>query len=131
MGPRIEQQSNYLILMIGLFCALVYWFLLWHEVHFSIWMTSYWEDVLFTPILLAAVQVLLHKIYRGKEVITFFRSWIIVLYCSLVLEVIFPWWSTAYTADWMDVVYYHLGLGMYWGTAFCFRFLMIKYSPHD
>lgn len=76
---------------------------------------SYLDDLLVLPIILPITQVLLRLIYNKPSfkldipmIITAF------LFVSIVFEIILPKFSTSYTSDYLDIVFYGIGGVIYW-----------------
>lgn len=78
-------------------------------------MRSYLDDLLVLPIILPFTLSLLRLIYRNKNLLLG-SSLIInaIIMFTIVFELILPHYSSEYTRDYFDLLFYSLGGLMYW-----------------
>ncbi|HUH19662.1 hypothetical protein [Albibacterium sp.] len=80
---------------------------------------SFLDPILFLPILLQLILLELRfLIGKGpRYVLSWFQISIITVFVSVVCEILFPQWSSSFTADYKDVICYLVG-GMVFGIFF-------------
>lgn len=82
---------------------------------------SYLDPFLFMPILLHFI--LMERRYIFGKGASYCLSWYqiltVILFVSIVCELLFPRWSAEFTADYIDVIVYFIGgivFGVFWNV---------------
>lgn len=78
---------------------------------------AYLEDLLALPIILKSAQLIIRVFWSRYRfyVIGTRDIWIITALIAVYFELILPWSSTAFTADWLDVGCYVVGAFVFQG----------------
>ena len=79
---------------------------------------AYLDNVLATPILLTLLVAERRLLFRRGEdyTLTLAETVLATLWIAVVGEVLFPYFSEQFTADWLDVVFYLLGSVLFYFT---------------
>lgn len=108
-APVYHILYGILVLLFGIHKLLEY-------LNWSHWfMRSYLDDLLVLPIILPFTLSLLRLIFRNEKLLLGLPLIITaIIMFTIVFELILPFYSSEYTRDYFDLLFYSLGGVMYW-----------------
>ena len=81
------------------------------------------DNFLCMPIVLSLWKAERELIFnKGEDYrVSVFEIIAITIYISIIAEIVFPYFSNSFYGDWMDVVFYFSGAGLYWFYSRVYR----------